>query len=143
MTAATPGRTPLRRRSFALLWTGGLINDFGDWTLLIALPVFVFQLTGSALVTSTVFVVELIPGLIAGQLAGVLVDRWDRRRILVVGGFVQAACLLPLLPVSADKLWIVYVVAAVESCLARLCSGQGGPRPVHRPARPACRRQTR
>lgn len=115
-------RSPLRRRGFALLWTGGLINDFGDWTLLIALPVFVFQLTGSALTTSTVFVVELIPGLLAGQLAGVVVDRWDRRRILVVSGFVQAVLLLPLLAVTADRLWIVYVVAAIQSCLARLCS---------------------
>ena len=115
-------RSPLRSRPFALLWTGGLINDLGDWMLMIALPVFVFQLTGSALVTSTVFVVELVPGLIAGQLAGVLVDRWDRRRILVVAGFVQAACLLPLLVVTADTLVIVYVVAAVQSCLARLCA---------------------
>ena len=115
-------RSPLRRRGFALLWTGGLINDLGDWTLLIALPVFVFQLTGSALVTSTVFVVELVPGLIAGQLAGVVVDRWDRRRILVVSGILQAICLLPLLVVTADRLWIVYVVAAVQSCFARLCS---------------------
>lgn len=114
--------SPLRNRAFLRLWSGGLVNDFGDWTLLVALPVFVFQLTGSALVTSTVFVVELVPGLIAGQLGGVLVDRWDRKRILVVGGLVQAACLLPLLLVStADQLWIVYLVAAVESCLARVC----------------------
>lgn len=99
-----------------------MINDLGDWMLMLALPVFVFQLTGSALVTSTVFVVELVPGLIAAQLAGVLVDRWDRRRILVIAGFVQAACLLPLLVVTADTLVIVYVVAAVQSCLARLCA---------------------
>jgi MFS family permease len=124
---AAPGndpatRSPLRRRSFALLWSGGLVNDLGDWMLLIALPVYVFQLTGSALVTSTVFVVELVPGLIAGQLAGVVVDRWDRRRILVVGGVLQAACLLPLLAVTPDRLWIVYLVAAVQSCFARLCA---------------------
>jgi MFS family permease len=122
MSVTTRPRSPLRRRSFALLWAGGLINDLGDWMLLIALPVFVFQLTGSALITSTVFVAELVPGLIAGQLAGVVVDRWDRRRILIVSGVVQAACLLPLLAVTADRLWIVYLVAAVQSCFARLCS---------------------
>lgn len=123
MTDVRPAvASPLRNRSFLRLWSGGLVNDLGDWTLLVALPVYVFQLTGSALITSTVFVFELIPGLIAGQLAGVLVDRWDRRRILVIGGLVQAACLLPLLlATSTDRLWIVYVVAAVQSCLARLC----------------------
>ncbi|MFL5727017.1 MAG: MFS transporter [Chloroflexota bacterium] len=114
--------SPLRDSGFRRLWAGGLINDLGDWTLLVALPVYVFGLTGSAFVTSTVFVVELVAGLIAGQLAGVLVDRWDRRRILVVSGAIQAVALAPLLLVTtADTIWIVYVVAAVESCFARLC----------------------
>lgn len=114
--------SPLRLGAFRRLWLGGLVNDLGDWTLLVALPVFVFELTGSALVTSTVFVVELVAGLIAGQLAGVFVDRHDRRRILIVSGVVQAAALAPLLLVdSPDRIWLVYVVAAIESCFARLC----------------------
>jgi MFS family permease len=114
--------SPLRIDGFRRLWAGGLVNDLGDWTLLIALPVFVFQLTGSALVTSTVFVVELVAGLLAGQLAGVLVDRWDRRRILILSGVIQAVALAPLLLVDGpDRIWLVYVVAAVESCFARLC----------------------
>ena len=117
-----PPDSPLRLASFRRLWAGGLINDLGDWTLLIALPVVVFELTGSALVTSTVFVVELVAGLLAGQLAGVLVDRWDRRRILVISGVVQAIALVPLLAVDRpERIWLVYVVAAVESCFARLC----------------------
>ena len=122
--AATPRRrSPLRRRGFALLWAGGLVSDLGDWTLLIGLPVFVFQLTGSALTTSTIFVAELIPALVVGQVGGVLVDRWDRRRILVVASILQAILLLPLLAVgSPDQLWIVYLVAAAQSGLARLCS---------------------
>jgi predicted MFS family arabinose efflux permease len=116
------GSAPLRLAGFRRLWLGGLVNDLGDWALLIALPVFVFNLTGSALTTSTVFVVELIAGLIAGQAAGVFVDRWDKRRILVVAGFLQAGALLPLLLVTSDeRLWIVYVVAAVQSGFARLC----------------------
>jgi MFS family permease len=122
--AATPRRrSPLRRRGFALLWAGGLVSDLGDWTLLIGLPVFVFQLTGSALTTSTIFVAELIPALVVGQVGGVLVDRWDRRRILVLASVLQAVLLLPLLAVgSPDQLWIVYLVAAAQSGLARLCA---------------------
>jgi MFS family permease len=121
--AASAARSPLRRRPFALLWAGALVSDLGDWMLLIGLPVFVFQLTGSALTTSTVFVAELVPALVVGQLGGVLVDRWDRRRILIAASLLQALLLLPLLAVdSADRLWIVYIVAAAQSGLARVCS---------------------
>lgn len=116
-------RAVIRNRNFALLWSGGLVSDLGDWMLLVALPVYVFKLTGSALATSTVFAAELIPALVVGQVAGVLVDRWNRRRVLVYAGLVQAVLLLPLLAVTtADRIWIIYAVAAAQSCLARLCA---------------------
>ena len=67
--------SPLRNPNFARLWVAGLVSDLGDWMLLIGLPVFVFQLTGSALTTATVFVVEIVPALLVGQVGGVLVDR--------------------------------------------------------------------
>jgi MFS family permease len=122
-TAPVASGSPLRRRSFALLWAGAIVSDLGDWMLLIGLPVFVFQLTGSALTTSTVFVAELVPALVVGQVGGVVVDRWDRRRVLVGASFLQALLLLPLLAVDgADRLWIVYLVAAAQSGLARVCS---------------------
>ena len=70
---------PWRQRDFGLLWIGVLINDIGDWMLMVGLPVYVFHLSGSALVTSTVFVVELLPTVLFGQFAGVLVDRWNKR----------------------------------------------------------------
>jgi predicted MFS family arabinose efflux permease len=68
-----------------------------------------------------VFLVGLLPGLVVGPLAGVLVDRWDRRRTLVAVSLAQAAFLLPLLAVDGrDRLWIVYLVMAVEAALAQL-----------------------
>lgn len=125
MTATTPAvrtRSPLFRRDFALVWTAGLVSDAGDWLLMIALPLFALSATGSALGASTVFLVELIPMLLVGSFLGVLVDRWDHRRTMIVVALLQGVLLLPLLAASADRMGIVYAVAAVEAVLGAIIS---------------------
>ena len=110
----------LRRRDFALLWTASLISATGDWVLLIGLPIYVFQLTGSTLATSAMFVAELVPQIVFGSVAGVFVDRWDRKRTMVVANLVLTFAILPLALVrNADDVWIVYLVAFTESLVAR------------------------
>lgn len=108
----------LRRPGVGRLVAAGLASEVGDWLLLIALPLFVLDLTGSAFVTATVFVLELLPMVVLGPLAGVLVDRFDRWRLITVVAVVQALVLLPLLLVrSSDQLWLVYVVVVVQAVL--------------------------
>lgn len=113
----------LRQRNFALLWFGGLISMSGDWMLRIALPIYVYKLTGSTLATSAMFVAEMAPFLLFGSVAGVFVDRWDRKRTMVISNLLLALGILPLLLVrSAEWLWVVYVVAFCESCISQFFS---------------------
>jgi MFS family permease len=121
-TGAPPPKTrsPLLRRDFGIVWASSFVSDAGDWLLIIALPLFAFAATGSALGASTVFLAELIPMLVLGSFLGVLVDRWDHRRTMIVTNLMQGAMLVPLLWASADRMWIVYAVAAIEACLGAI-----------------------
>jgi MFS family permease len=107
--------------AFRRLWVAGLVSDTGDWLLLVALPVLVYQLTGSALGTAGAFLVELAPPVLLAPLLGAVADRFDRRRTLLVVSAAQAAALLPLLAVHGrTDLPLVYGVIAVQSALAAL-----------------------
>src|SRR5919199_987371 len=110
----------LRQRNFALLWAAGLISMLGDWVLFIALPFYIYTLTGSALATGLMFIVETLPPLLLGSVAGVFVDRWDRRRTLIGADLLRGTILLALLiPRSPEWLGIVYVVAFAQSTVAQ------------------------
>lgn len=108
----------LRNRNYALLWLGALISFVGDWVLFIALPVFVYDLTGSALATGAMFMAQSLPRLLLGSIAGVFVDRWDRRRTMIVANLLSAAALLLLLLVhSSADLWLLYLAAFVQTTI--------------------------
>src|SRR5262249_51248553 len=114
------GITLLRQRAFSLLWIAGLISLTGDWLIAVALPIYVYKLTGSPAATSAVVAVSVVAALLAGSVAGVYVDRWDRRRVLIGANLLQVGAILPLLAVdSADRVWIVLLVAFVESALGQ------------------------
>lgn len=110
----------LWRRSFALLLVAGLISSFGDLVVGIALPFYVYDLTHSVLATGAMFIASTLPGLVVGSVAGVFVDRWDRRRTMVVSDLTRVALMLLLLAVrSHDTVWIVYLVAFIESSVSK------------------------
>src|SRR5262252_9231457 len=109
----------LRQRNFALLWSGALISDLGSGMLYVALPFYVFFHTGSTLATGGMVVAEIVPSLLLGSITGVLVDRWDRRRTMIVCDLIRAVLILLLLVAPpADNLWLLYIVATGESVVS-------------------------
>ncbi len=79
-----------RRRDFSLLWTAQLISTAGSSLTDLAAAIWVYDQTGSALAVGLTLIVTAIPSLVVGLLAGVYVDRHDRKKILMVTCLIQA-----------------------------------------------------
>ncbi|WP_052351957.1 MFS transporter [Deinococcus pimensis] len=117
----------MRHRNYRLLWFGEFVSLLGDRALLVALPYFVYQQTNSTLATALLALTHYLPGLLLGSFAGVLADRWDRRRILVAVNVAQAlVILLLLLAPSPGLLWVAYAVTLAEHTLGMLVMPAAG-----------------
>ena len=110
-------------RDLRLVLSAGLVSMVGDWILRIGLVYHVFVLTNSTVVSAILMLSSFVPQLLLGSVAGVFVDRWDRRRTMVVTNLLLAAGLLPLLFVhDASRVWIVFVVLFFEASVAQFFS---------------------
>ena len=106
-----------RNRSFGLLWASQVLSNGGNWLLEVAVPVYVFHLTGSARDTGLTVVAAILPLLVLGPVGGVFADRWPRRRV-VIGANLLSAGAVSLLPlaVQPSQLWLVLAAIFAESC---------------------------
>ncbi|MBF6614569.1 MAG: MFS transporter [Chloroflexi bacterium] len=98
-------------RSYFPLWLGQLVSNFGDTLNYIALVVLVFRLSGSGLAVSVTVLFEIVPLLLLAPVAGVVIDRFPRKAILVASDLTRAALVLVL--AFADATWQVYLIAAL------------------------------
>jgi MFS family permease len=116
-----PAPPPLRGNpGYRRLWSAVAISETGDWLLFIALPLYVLQVSGSALDTSAVFLAELAPAVLVGLVGGPVIDRWNPGRLLTALTSSQAVLLLPLLCLGPHRLWIAYAVAAVQAAITSI-----------------------
>lgn len=102
----------LASRNFRLLWLGQAISTFGDKFTEIAIPILVYNITGSVVQLGIAFITQTIASLIFGLFAGVLVDRWNRQRTMIWADviraiFVLAILFVPLLPLPTEFQLIV------------------------------------
>ncbi|MBI1278157.1 MAG: MFS transporter [Anaerolineaceae bacterium] len=101
----------LRENSdFTRVWVAQIISLFGDWFNIIALSALVAQYTNqSGLAVSGLLLARVLPPFLISPFAGVLVDRFDRKRLLIISDVLRTMVGLSLmLATSADRLWIIY-----------------------------------
>lgn len=107
-----------QQRDYRRVLGAGLISLTGDWILRIGLAFHVYTSTGSTLASGGLLLASYLPLVLLGSLAGVFVDRWDRRRTMIVTNLLHALVLLPLLLIGdGSTLWVIYLVVLAESCL--------------------------
>ncbi|MDP2831322.1 MAG: MFS transporter [Candidatus Omnitrophota bacterium] len=115
-------RKVLKNRNFFLLWCGQIISQFGDRLGQMALIAFVYmRAPGSTLQIAKILSFTIIPVFIIGPLAGVYVDRWDRRRTMFACDFLRSLLVLaiPLFLLYTKNLAPVYLIIFIVFSIGR------------------------
>lgn len=100
----------IRSRAYFPLWLGQLLSNFGETLHYIALVILVFRLSGQGLAVAGVVAAEVVPVLLLGPIAGVVIDRFSRKRVLIGADLARAALVASLL--WPQGVWHAYLVAA-------------------------------
>ncbi|MGE3956885.1 MAG: MFS transporter [Vicinamibacterales bacterium] len=101
-------------RNFRLLFFGQTVSQLGDWFNSVAVFALLLDLTGSATAVAWMMIVQFLPMAIVGPIAGVVVDRVDRRRLMIGTDLVRGVLVLGLLLVrTREQVWLAYVVMAL------------------------------
>ena len=115
----------LKNRNFLFLWIGQIISQVGDRLGQMALIAYVYDKTkaqqGSAMAIAKILSFTIIPVFLIGPIAGVYVDRWDRRRTMYISDFLRTLLVLfiPLFLISKNILGPVYLFIFIIFSLGR------------------------
>ncbi len=110
----------LRYRNYRLFFVGQGISLIGTWMQRIAMPWLVYHLTGSPLLLGVIDFVSQIPSFVLMPFAGVLTDRWNRHRILIITqilAMLQALILAILFFAGIIRVWHVIVLGVFSGCI--------------------------
>jgi MFS family permease len=103
-----------QNRNFRLLYTGQTISQLGDWFNTVAVFALVLDLTGSATMVAWMLIVQFLPVALVSPVAGVVVDRFDRRKLMIAADVVRGVLILGLFLVRRpEHVWIAYAVMAL------------------------------
>ncbi len=116
MKEDSAGNRPSGMRSFSVVWLGQLVSFLGSAMTSFAIIFFAYDVTSSATVVSLVGVAAFAPIIVVSPIAGTLVDRWTRKRVMMLadgGAATSTAALLILHTTGQLQVWHLYPAVAV------------------------------
>jgi MFS family permease len=103
------------RPKFRSLWLAQVISLTGDWFNTIASVIIVNRYAASGLAVGGLFIARALPPFVLGPLAGVVADRFDRRKVLILSDVLRAGIVLCFLLVDRpERLWLLYVLTVLQ-----------------------------
>ena len=110
----------LINRPFAVFWFANLISGLGDAFRTFTFMLWVYQISdGSGLAIAAIAAAQVLPSVALGVLAGVLADRWERKRILIVCDLARAALSLGLIgAVQINSFWLGLSLLALSTAFS-------------------------
>src|SRR3954451_277945 len=101
-------------RNYRSVWTGQIVSEIGDHFNNIAVLSLAMEHANAGLVVTGVFLSRAVPMLIAGPFAGVLLDRMNRKRVMIASDLVRAVIALGfILSLTYKDDWLLYVLSAL------------------------------
>lgn len=104
----------MRNGNFLRFFSAQFVSSLGDWVGVIAIAIYADKL-GGATAVGTVLTARVLPGFVIGPLGGVLADRWDRKRTMVISDLLRAVLIfsLPFAPsLGSDRAALIYLLLA-------------------------------
>ena len=114
--ALSPG-TLLRIPNFRTLFVGQIISDFGDALTQLTVLLYINRVTGGNTQALALLLIALaLPTATLGLAAGAFVDRWDRKRVMIISNLLRMVLVMGfLLAAATNQIWLIYPVAFLHS----------------------------
>jgi MFS family permease len=119
MTTSPASTSPFavfHKRNFTLLWTGQFVETIGYSLASLAASIYIYRLTESAMSVGLMLMATAAPSLVVGLFAGVFVDRYDRKKIMIIADVLRGLLIL-LVPVLVplNVTWLYVIVALISA----------------------------
>ena len=106
-------------RALRNLWYGQVVSELGDWINSIAIYTIILKVTGSGMAMAAAMMAKLLPMVLVSPFAGVIIDRINRRTVMIISDVFRFFIVLGLLMVEGrETLWLLYTLTILEVCMS-------------------------